>query len=379
MTSLFFRSFIAGTLLLLPAVSAHSQETPLFVVLKDKKWGFMDSEGKIVIPFQFEYELPFSEGLAQISAGTGREREIGFIDLHGAPVVPPKYYEAGNFSEGLAPVALRTDKTKPCVDCSTFDWNMQWGFIDQTARISIAARFRNAREFHEGLAAVQDDSGKWGFVDPSGAVVIPFSFDYATYFSEGLAPVMKKERWGYIDKNGQWAIQPRFTSARGFHEGNAIAKTGGKFDRRECGLPCPPPSGGNWGVLDRKTLAITSVRAEIVFHDFSEGLLSWYADPNHCGYMGAHGTAVIPAQWSACADFSEGLARVETSGHTYYIDSGGKKIISSPAREAGDFYNGLAQVGEWWPDGGWQGYIDHTGKLVWSSGPLPIRQKTKKQ
>src|SRR6267154_1244414 len=173
MTSLFFRSFIVGALLLLPAVSAHSQETPLFVVLKDKKWGFMDREGKIVIPFQFEYELPFSEGLARISAGTGREREIGFIDLHGAPVVPPKYYEAGNFSEGLAPVALRTDKTKPCVDCSTFDWNMQWGFIDKTGRMSIESRFRNAREFHDGLAAVQDDSGKWGFVDPSGALVIP--------------------------------------------------------------------------------------------------------------------------------------------------------------------------------------------------------------
>lgn len=375
---MFFRSFIAGALLLLPTISVPGQETPLFVVLKDKKWGFMDREGKIVIPFQFEYASPFSEGLAQVRVGSGRESKIGFIDSRGAPMIPPKYHEAGNFSEGLAPVAFTTDKTKPCVDCSTFDWNMQWGFIDKTGRMAIEARFRNAREFHEGLAAVQDDSGKWGFIDPAGALVISFSFNYATYFFEGLAPVMKDESWGYIDTNGQWAVQPRFTSARGFHQGNAIVKTSGKFDRRECGLPCPLPSGGNWGVLDRKTLTITNVRAEIVFHDFSEGLLSWYPDPNHCGYMDAHGTAVTPARWSGCADFSEGLARVETSRETYYIDSGGKKIISSPTREAWDFHNGLAQVGQWWTDGDWQGYIDRTGKLVWSSGPLPVKRETAK-
>src|SRR6267142_5276027 len=253
-----FRSFIVGALLLLLVVSGNSQENPLFVVLKDKKWGFMDREGKIVIPFQFEYELPFSEGLAQITAGGGQDRNIGFIDLHGAPVIPPKYYEAGDFSEGLAPVAFKTDKTKPCVDCSSYDWNLQWGFIDKTGRLKIAARFRNAMGMHEGLAAVQDDSGRWGFIDPSGAVVIPFSFDYATYFLEGLAPVMRGKFWGYIDKNGQWAVQPKFTSARGFHEGNAVVKTGGKLDMRECGLPCPPPSGGAWKVLDRKTLTITS-------------------------------------------------------------------------------------------------------------------------
>src|SRR5260221_1912176 len=116
MTLLFFRGVSAGTLLVLPGVSAHSKETPLFVVLKDKKWGFMDREGKVVIPFQFEYELPFSEGLAQITAGGGQDRNIGFIDLHGAPVIPPKYYKAGNFSEGLAPVAFKTGKTRPCGD-----------------------------------------------------------------------------------------------------------------------------------------------------------------------------------------------------------------------------------------------------------------------
>jgi len=369
------KSFIAGMVLSFLALGGNAQEPSLFVVLQDKKWGFIDKQGKIAIPAQFEYEFPFAEGLAKVTAGRGQSQSIGFIDLHGAPVVPPKYYEAGNFSEGLAPVAFRTDKTKPCVDCSTFDWNMQWGFIDKTGRTAIEARFRNAREFHEGLAAVQNDSGKWGFIDSSGAMAIPFSFDYATYFSEGLASVMKDASWGYIDTKGRWAVQPRFTSARDFHDGNAIAKTGGKFDRRECGLPCPPPSGGNWGVLDRKTLTIKGVRATIIFHDFSEGLLSWYADPNHCGYLDAQGTAVIPPQWSACADFSEGLARVETSGQTYYIDSGGKKIISSPAREAGNFHNGLAQVGEWWPDGSWQGYIDHTGKLVWSSGPLPVKKR----
>src|SRR5258708_39628635 len=96
------RSFIAGIVLSLLALCCRAQEPSLFVILKDKKWGFMDRAGKIVIPAQFEYELPFSEGLAEVTAGRGRERNIGFIDIHGSPVIPPKYYEAGGFSEGLA-------------------------------------------------------------------------------------------------------------------------------------------------------------------------------------------------------------------------------------------------------------------------------------
>jgi hypothetical protein len=94
--------------------------------------------------------------------------------------------------------------------------------------------------------------------------------------------------------------------------------------------------------------------------------------------MDAEGKTVIPSQKGGCSQFSEGLARMETSDGAYYIDHGGNKVLSSPAPEAFDFHNGLARVGEWWEDGGWRGYIDHAGKVVWSSGKLPAKNTRRK-
>ena len=368
---------LLATLLL--ALSAAAQENfPLFPILQNKKWGYMNREGKVVIPAQFEYARPFSEGLAQVTIGPRKDENESFIDSQGIPAIPQKYYRAGDFSEGLAPVAFKTKQTSPCVDCSTYDWNLRFGFIDKTGRLVIEASFRDARAFHEGLAAVQGDSRKWGFIDASGKLVIPYSFDYASFFFEGLAAVMHGNAWGYIDKTGKWVLEPRFTSAHSFHEGKAIAKTGGMLDRRECGLPCLLPSGGNWGVLDRKSLAITGIKAFSTLRDYSEGLLSFYSDPDHCGYMDAEGKIAISPQWGSCNDFSEGLALVKGSNDAYYIDHSGRKILSSPTPEAFDFHDGLAQVGQWWPDGDWQGYIDHSGRLVWSSGNLPAKKVKRK-
>ena len=364
--------------MLLLAISSRAQEsTPLFPVLQNKKWGYMDREGKVVIPFQFEFARHFSEGRAQVTVGTGKNAHEGFIDSLGAQVIPPKYYRADGFSEGLAPVAFETKQTAPCLDCSIYDWNMHWGFIDKSGNLAIEAKFRNARTFHEGLAAVQGDSGKWGFINASGTLVIPYSFDYASLFSEGLAPVMKGKAWGFIDKAGKWAIEPKFTSARGFHEGKAIVKTGGRLDQRECGLPCETPGDGNWMVLDRKTLSATAIKAKLILRDFSEGLVPFYSDKNLCGYMDAEGKTVTSVQWEQCYDFSEGLAQVTGANHADYIDHSGKKVLSSPTPYAYDFHDGLAQVRQW-GHGEWQGYIGHAGKLVWSSGALPVKKSDRK-
>src|SRR5258708_36387825 len=94
------KSFIAGVVLSFLALGGNAQEPSLFVVLQDKKWGFIDKQGKIAIPAQFEYEFPFAEGLAKVTAGRGQEQSIGFIDLHGAPAVPPRYYVTGGRCQG---------------------------------------------------------------------------------------------------------------------------------------------------------------------------------------------------------------------------------------------------------------------------------------
>jgi len=123
---------------------------------KDKKWGFIDREGNVVIDFQFDKAL--------------------------------------YFSEGAAAVEKKVEKKK------------RWGFIDRGGRVLIDFQFEKARSFSEGVAAVQSSARpfKWGFIDKEGNLVIDYEFEDVWSFSEGLAAVATEKGffsdtlWGYI-------------------------------------------------------------------------------------------------------------------------------------------------------------------------------------
>src|SRR5688500_6641363 len=60
----------------------------------------------------------------------------------------------------------------------------------------------------------------------AGRIVIPARFDEAGQFSDGLAAVRIGAKFGYIDKQGTIVIQPQFDFANPFAEGVAAAAIG---------------------------------------------------------------------------------------------------------------------------------------------------------
>src|SRR6202034_4438536 len=72
-----------------------------------KKWGYIDTNGKRVVPCRFDAVTEFKEGLAAVCTNSSVEnRRIGFIDRNGQMVIEPKFVDAYCFSEGLAAVAV---------------------------------------------------------------------------------------------------------------------------------------------------------------------------------------------------------------------------------------------------------------------------------
>ena len=57
------------------------------------KWGYLDSEGNLVISPKFDEACPFSEGLARVAVN----RKSGYINPSGQLVVPLRYDEALGF------------------------------------------------------------------------------------------------------------------------------------------------------------------------------------------------------------------------------------------------------------------------------------------
>jgi len=116
---------------------------------KGNLFGFLDSQGEVVVDARFQAVSRFSEGLACV-----REKELfGYIDETGKLVIPPRFQFAANFSEGLAGVPMGQDG---------------WGFMNAKGETVIEPRFNWIDGgFRHGLAEVTTD-GKTGYVDTIG-------------------------------------------------------------------------------------------------------------------------------------------------------------------------------------------------------------------
>lgn len=192
-------------------------------VMKDGKWGYIDTSGHLAIPNQFDSVGPFVEGLARVNLGN----QVGFIDKTGKYVINPQFYKAGDFHDGLA--AVQGDGgwgfinkagvyvIKPKFQPASIDGfsnglagaclNGECGYIDRSGTFAIKPQFNTVNDFSENLAAVRIN-GKWGYVNTGGNMAINPQFDAVTMFSGGFAVVMVSGKSGTIDRTGKYVLNP---------------------------------------------------------------------------------------------------------------------------------------------------------------------------
>ena len=265
--------------------------------------GIVDTNGNFTaLPATNDYDFIFHDGLARFQTPSGQERKYGYMDKTGRVVVEPQFFDSGHFSEGRAWVRVLQgsewrygfiDKTGKVViepqfvhqprdfvnGLSKVMGQRNSGFIDRTGKFRITLEYEQADDsFSEGLLAavvVQGETTRGVYLDHDGKVVleIPFWQDRTALqrsrytirrqqlapFSEGLAAVLSFNKIGFIDRTGKVVIAPLFRETNGFSEGLAAVKIIG--------------SDGNyvWGYIDRAgKFAITPQYKEA--HPFAGGL-----------------------------------------------------------------------------------------------------------
>ena len=219
--------------------------------------------------------------------------------------------------------------------------------------IVINYEYEDARDFHEGLAAVKSRD-RWGYIDYLGRIAIPFihRVPEAGDFSDGFAFVGDH----YIDTYGNPAFvtidedtderrEKYFTNGLPFSEGLAGVQ-----------------SGGQWGYIDLmgNYLIAPSFLRVGSFHD---GLAPAMDKTGLWGYINVRGVYVIPPKFVRARDFHEGLAAVYINGRWGFINKEGKFTIRPGYTEAGDFYGGLAAVRTRTNYRGW-GYISPRNRFT---------------
>ena len=252
---------------------------------KGNEYGYMDSDGKVLLDPQFSSIHGFSEGLAAVKL----QNKWGYINKQLEMVISPQFtgFSTGNFSEGLAIVEKEGKK----------------GYINKKGEIIIDFQFTYAEDFSEGLAAVELN-GKWGYIDKNGEFVIKPQYACAFSFSEGLGRVhIDENRNAYINRDGIIVIEHKFDYDADFHENLAAIRVGNAFN-------------GKWGFMDKSGNVVIepqfSCPESLGGPRFSEGLAVAGVKLYQYGYIDKTGKYVIPPIFRIAENFHEGIARVET-------------------------------------------------------------------
>jgi WG containing repeat len=324
----------------------EDKEEPRFRVEKNNMAGYIDRNGKLVIPLQYNVAFEFSEGLAVVEI----KEKYGIIDCHGNWIKRPGTDQPGAYSYGLSSVMVGGES--PYI-------NGKWGYLGRNGKIAIKPLYEWTNDFSDGLASVNVGAnwvsktlmgGKWGFLDTKGNMVIPAQYDTVTNFSERLAAVKNGKHWWYINKQGVLVIKSAYTEAGIFSGGLAPARIDGYM-------------GGKWGYINTAGAWVIQPAFDYA-NPFFEGIAQ-VSIQGKFGYIDRTGKIIVEPQYENASEFSEGLAPVLVgemgSGVWGYIDISGKLVIQPRFTWAYPFHNGLAAVNVDWKTG----YIDHSGKFIW--------------
>ena len=320
-----------------PFIYDHCWFNEGLAAVKLNDWcGYVDAIGKVVVPFQYNRARSFKDGLAPVELS---EYGWGFINKEGREVIPCKFKEVHHFHEGRAFVQeddnphfgfidKKGKKIVPCIHRLIWDgiglydnhdyrnglvpvrndnnWNYQCGYINKKGGYITTLKYILAESFHEGVAAVLNQ--KWGFINTKGEEVIPLIYSKVLSFSEGLAAVKVNGKWGFIDKTNSIVIPCKYKEVGSFSEGLAAAKVNKK-----------------WGFVDKR------------------------------------GNRVIPCEYSEVWQFQNGMAAVRKNKKVGFIDKEGNLVVPCIYDSVGNYgLNGLAcvELAEK------KGCIDRTGKVV---------------
>lgn len=285
----------------------HFHESLAPVRIGDR-WGFIDRDGRTVVPFEFSGIRRGRDGRFGVQKGG----KWGFVNSSGEMVIAPQYDDVGSFKDGVAP-ALK---------------NGRWGFVTPLGDIETPFLF-DAVGPRQGL--VFPAMGGVSRIEP-GAWRIMFA-------SPGLQPVAINGPLGEQDVSLRvWfrTGSQNATRVSGFSENIAVASVdNGQAQVEYYEGPGALVRGGSDGIFQ-------SIRRN------SEGWAAATRDGQSWGYIDEAGKFWDPGSLQGAREFSMGVAPVKSSGKWGYMTKQRRYALRPTYDRAYSFHEGYAtmRIGE---------------------------------
>ncbi len=186
----------------------------LFSVKKNEKWGVMDINNNVIIPFLYDLAIEFNDGFAIVK----RDGLFGVIDECDNVLIEFNYGYM-SLEEGL----IR------CVDL-----NGLWGVIKMDASVVVPFEYKCLFEISERLIGALNKDNKVGFLNVNNEIAIPFRYwwpeegsnvcGYEPVFKFGVVSVSNGEKFGFVNHNGEEVIPFKYDYAHPFENFKALCQ-----------------------------------------------------------------------------------------------------------------------------------------------------------
>lgn len=332
---------------------------------KNGKWGYLNTDGEIVINAKYDMAYEFSEGLAAVKLAD----KWGFINPEGKVVIDLQYINADSFSCGYAAVFDGSINAWKYIDKNNAALNIEYksimtafpfinGFacIENSSLYSTYTRIINTKgdtvshsstlEFHEGIAVVKNNYSEYGYMREDGSMLSDSIWYEAKPFQNGIGIVCSKDKkYGAIDTGGNIVLSPEWDS----------------ISSPSCGLMLVSKDGFK-GYSDTKGNIVSEPQWNYAY-SFTDSLGLVWKDGFY-GFIDTNGNTVIDFVYDDALPFENGSAAVKQYGKWMLIDTSGNLLLgfdSSITEIKGSFSDTLICLKN---ASGNYGYVDHEGNTV---------------
>lgn len=231
-------------------------------------YGFVDYNGKKVIPCEYTGFTGFHEGVSKVSKTINNATKSGYINNKGAIILPVEYDNVSAFRDGWGLIKKDSDyffvdkagnlKAPPRKYNNLYEFRSGFalGIIKGTDKINtyyyintqlkeeFSIEAEQAYSFWESVAVVYKDNlyslinkkgemfiqldtleqlkfcndgmlgikrnGKWGFINDKGNPVVEIKYDDCDSYDNGYGRVKKNGKWGIVDKTGKEIFETQY-------------------------------------------------------------------------------------------------------------------------------------------------------------------------
>jgi len=330
----------------------------------DNKCGYMNTQGKVVIPAIYNRRLSRMPEFEGNVVFLNKDTKLGAINRKGEVILPFNYSDIENFTNYSGQPRVTDVKL-----LSGGYRGSKLGLVSERGELLCEPEIESDHQrrgigFYNDYAIVVKhievaglEVKRSGLMNKACEMVLPYEYNQMRHYGEGLVPVQKKGLWGYVDLEGKVVIDFDYTTAGTFTNGVAVV-TLAKRDDEAYKFLLIDMKGKTLKEIDTKKYDWVSPR--------KNGMYS-YGKDRKMGLLNEKFEVITEPVYRYIFDFKDGLAEIKRNEKKGYINEKGEEVVKPEYDGFNRFEEGMLDASIDGEDGYYDlkvGYVDRTGKVV---------------